>query len=90
MLIVGNNTSKFDELKKELHNSFSIKYLGHAKQTFVMRITCFKNERKIYLSQKKYIEHVLDRFNMKNVKSVRSPFAGHMNPKFHIPSSSKF
>ena len=31
MLIVGKNTSKFDELKKELFKSFSMKDLGHAK-----------------------------------------------------------
>ena len=43
-----------------------------------MRITCLRYERKIYLSQKKYIERVLERFNMKNAKPVSTPLAGHM------------
>ena len=53
MLIVGNNTSKIDELKKELCKSFSMKDLGHAKQSLGMKITRLRDERKIYLSQKK-------------------------------------
>ena len=78
MLIVGKNTSKIDELKKELCKSFSMKELGHAKQILGMRITRLRDKRKIYLSQKKYIERVLERFNMKNAKPVSIPLAGHM------------
>uniref|UniRef100_A0A3Q7HQ68 Reverse transcriptase Ty1/copia-type domain-containing protein n=1 Tax=Solanum lycopersicum TaxID=4081 RepID=A0A3Q7HQ68_SOLLC len=78
MLIVGKNTSKIDEFKKELCKSFSMKDLGHAKQILNMRITHLRDERKIYLFQKKYIERVLERFNMKNVKHVSTPLAGHM------------
>ena len=32
MLIVGRNTFKIDELKKELYTFFSLKNLGHAKK----------------------------------------------------------
>ncbi|XP_049381203.1 retrovirus-related Pol polyprotein from transposon TNT 1-94 [Solanum stenotomum] len=78
MLIVGKNTSKIDELKKELRKSFAMKDLGQAKQILGMRITRLRDERKIYLSQKKYIECVLERFNMKNAKPIITPFAGHM------------
>ena len=78
MLIVGKDTSKIDELKNELCKSFSMKDLGHAKQILGMRITRFKDERKIYLSQKKYIKRVLERFNMKNAKPVSIPLASHM------------
>ena len=77
MLIVGKNTSKIDELKKELCKSFSMKDLGHAKQILGMRITRLRDKRKIYLSQKKYIERVLERFNMKNAKPVSTPLDGH-------------
>ena len=78
MLIVDKNTSKIDELKKELCKSFSMKDLGHAKQILGMIITRLRDKRKIYLSQKKYIERVLERLNMKNVKPVSIPLAGHM------------
>ena len=50
MLIVGKNTSKIDELKKELCKSFPMKHLGHAKQILGMRITHLKDKKKIYLS----------------------------------------
>ena len=78
MLIVGKNTSKIDELKKELCKSFAMKDLGHAKQILGMKITRLRDKRKIYLSQKNYIERVLECFNMKNAKPVSIPLAGHM------------
>ena len=78
MLIVGKNTSKIDELKKELCKSFSMKDLGHAKQILDMRITHLRDERKIYLSQKKYIERILDHFNMKKSKPISRPLGGRM------------
>ena len=78
MLIVGKNISKIDELKKELCKSFSMKDLGHAKKILGMRITRLRDKRKIYLSQKKYIERVLEHFNMKNAKPISIPLAGHM------------
>ncbi|KAF3642324.1 Retrovirus-related Pol polyprotein from transposon TNT 1-94 [Capsicum annuum] len=78
MLIVGKNASRIDVLKKQLCKSFAMKDLGHAKQILGMGITRIKDERKLYLSQEKYIERVLERFNMKNAKVVNTPFAGHM------------
>ena len=78
MLIVGKNTSKIDELKKELCKSFSMKDLGHAKQILGMKITRLRDKRKIYLSHKKYIERIQEHFNMKNAKPVSIPLAGHM------------
>ena len=78
MLIVWKNTLKIDELRKELCKSFSMKHLGHAKKILGVRSACLKVKRKIYLSLKKYIERVLERFNMKNAKPIRSPLVGHM------------
>ena len=43
-----------------------------------MRITRPRDEWKIYLSQKKYIERVLEHFNLNNTKHVTTPLAGHM------------
>ena len=72
------NTSKTGEPKKELFKSFSVKDLGHAKQILGLRITRIRDERKIYFSQKKQIERVLERFNTKNANPVSTPLAGHM------------
>ena len=55
-----------------------MKDMGHAKQILAMRITRLRDKRKMYLSKKKYIERVLERFSMKNAKYVSIPLAGHM------------
>uniref|UniRef100_A0A3Q7FH72 Reverse transcriptase Ty1/copia-type domain-containing protein n=1 Tax=Solanum lycopersicum TaxID=4081 RepID=A0A3Q7FH72_SOLLC len=78
MLIVSKNSFKIDELKKDLCKSFSMKDLGHAKQLLGLRITRLRDKRKINLSHKKYIERVGESINMKNVKPVSTPLAGHM------------
>ncbi|XP_059301795.1 retrovirus-related Pol polyprotein from transposon TNT 1-94 [Lycium ferocissimum] len=75
----GKNASRIDELKKQLSKSFAMKDLGHAKQILGMRITRSRDERKLYLSQERYIERVLERFNMKNAKWVSTPLPGHRN-----------
>jgi len=42
-----------------------------------MNIICDKKEKKFQLSKEKYIENVLDRFNMKDSKPVGTPLASH-------------
>lgn len=83
MLIVGYDTEKINSLKNELGNSFAMKDLGPTKQILRMKISMDRKNRKLWLSQEKYIEKVLSRFNMSNSKLVCSPLAGH----FKISSS---
>ncbi|WRX22751.1 Reverse transcriptase [Theobroma cacao] len=64
MLIVGHNSSRIDRLKKELGMSFAIKALRPAKQILGMRIIRDKETKKLWLSQEKYIEKVLQWFHM--------------------------
>ena len=40
---------------------------------FVMEININKENRKIWLSQRKYIETILHRFNMKECKPIKVP-----------------
>ena len=90
MLIVGKNASRIDELKKQLSKSFAMKDLGHAKQILGMRITRSRGDRKLHLSQEKYIKKVLQRFNMIGAKSVASPLAPHFRLSIdHCPSTDK-
>lgn len=42
-----------------------------------MEIASDRKARKLWLSQEKYIERVLDRFNMKHAKHVSTPLATH-------------
>jgi len=59
MLIVGKNVSRIDGLKKQLGMSFTMKDLGPAKQILGIRIVRDRNKKKLWLSQEKYIEGVL-------------------------------
>ena len=42
-----------------------------------MKITCDKKDGKIWLTQEKYIEKVLERFNMDKAKPVSTPLTSH-------------
>ena len=77
MLIVCCNASRINKLKQALSKSFAMKNLGLAKQILGMRITRDKKEKKLWLSQEKYIEKLLQRFNMDKAKVVSTHLATH-------------
>ena len=54
-----------------------MKDLGPEKQIVGMEIFRDRRAKKIWLSQERYIEKVLERFGMKNAKPVGSPLANH-------------
>ena len=78
MLIVGKDKGLIAKLKGDLSKSFDMKDLGPAQQILGMKIVRERTSRKLWLSQEKYIERVLERFNMKNAKPVSTPLAGHL------------
>ncbi|KAM1264815.1 hypothetical protein ACFX2J_034579 [Malus domestica] len=78
MLIVGQDASMIKKLKEELSKSFDMKDLGPAKQILGMEIIHDRKSKKLWLSQEKYVERVLEKFNMKATKPVGSPLANHI------------
>ena len=60
-----------------MSKTFSMKDLGAAKQILGMRILRDRKNKKLWLSQEKYIEKVLERFNMGSSKPVSTPLAGY-------------
>ncbi|WCJ38272.1 Retrovirus-related Pol polyprotein from transposon TNT 1-94 [Euphorbia peplus] len=78
MLIVGQDALLIRKLKEQLLESFDMKDLGPAQQILGMRIVRDRNTKKLWLSQEKYVERVLERFNMVNAKPVSITLAGHM------------
>ncbi|XP_020266481.1 uncharacterized protein LOC109841966 [Asparagus officinalis] len=66
MLIVGQNSQIISGLRKELFKSFDVKDLGSAQRILGMDIARDRKARKLWLSQEKYIERLLDRFNKKD------------------------
>ena len=77
MFIVGQDTNKIEKLKKELSKSFAMKDLELAKKILGMKITRDRASKRLWLSQEKYIEKVLERFNMAKSKPVNTPLVGH-------------
>ena len=54
-----------------------MKDLGPTKKILDIRIERDRASKKLYMSQKQYIEKVLERFNMSKAKVVSSPLASH-------------
>ena len=77
MLVAGSNMQEIVNLKLRLSKQFEMKDLGAAKQILGMRIKRDTNSRTLLLSQDKYINKVLSRFNMQNAKVVSTPLGVH-------------
>ena len=54
-----------------------MKDLGQAQKILGMRIICDIKNKRLWLSQERYIEKVLNRFNMKDAKPVGTSLATH-------------
>ena len=77
MLVAGSNMQEIVNLKLKLSKQIEMKDLGAAKQILGMRIKRDTNSRTLLLSQDKYINKVLSRFNMQNAKVVSTPLGVH-------------
>ena len=90
MLIVGQDRAQISKLKEELAESFEMKDLGRAKQILGMEITRDRKNRRLWLSQERYVERILERFNMKEAKPVTMPLGGHCKlSKSSCPSTEE-
>ena len=88
MLIIGQDANMIRRLKVELSKSFDMKDLGPAKQILGMKIVRDRKSKKVWLSQEKYVERVLEKFNMRDAKPVSTPLANHFKlSKSMCPSS---
>ena len=65
------------KIKMELSKTFDMKDLSNAKRILVMGILQERKANKLWLSHERYIELMLERFNMNNSKPVSTPLAGH-------------
>ena len=74
----------------ELSKTFDMKDLGSAKRILGMEILRDRKVGKLWLSQERYIEQMLERFNMKNSNPVSTPLASHFKlSKRLCPSTEK-
>ena len=68
---------EIDRLKFQLGEEFETKDLGAAKKILGMEIRRERSNQKLFLSQKGYIERVIETFGMKGTKLVVTPLAPH-------------
>eukprot|EP00253_Pinus_taeda_P004924 PITA_04924 len=71
LLMTGNNESYIASIKKELGKSFEITDLGYAHYYLGIEVT--QHPKSIFLSQKKYIGDLLNRFGMTECNPLTTP-----------------
>eukprot|EP00253_Pinus_taeda_P024271 PITA_24271 len=77
MLIASKSMEEIKRLKAQLSRKFDMKDLGAAKHILGIEIHRDKKNGKLWLSQQKYVEKVLEKFSMNNVKLVNVPLTSH-------------
>ncbi|XP_041005600.1 secreted RxLR effector protein 161-like [Juglans microcarpa x Juglans regia] len=74
MLIAYKSKVEIDRLKTQLSQEFEMKDLGEAQRILGMEINKDKVKNTVHLTQKQYLERVLQRFNMNSkTKQVSTP-----------------
>ena len=77
MLLARKIISEINRLKAQMARMFDMKGLGAARQILGMEIFIDGSNCKLWLSQQKYIEKIILRFGMNNVKPVSVPLTSH-------------
>ncbi|KAE8669591.1 hypothetical protein F3Y22_tig00112230pilonHSYRG00138 [Hibiscus syriacus] len=77
MLIAAKNMDDVIGLKTLLSHEFDMKDLGATKKILGMEICRDRDSRKLRLSQRGYVEKMLERFAMSSAKPVSTPLANH-------------
>ncbi|MCO5596082.1 hypothetical protein L7F22_050140 [Adiantum nelumboides] len=73
MLIASRNVIELDALQQSLRKRFDMKDLGNANHILGMRISRDRPNRRLYLSQRDYVDKVLSRFHMEGGKAIGTP-----------------
>lgn len=81
MLIVAKSMVEVNMLKNLLGKEFDMKDLGAARKILGMEIHRDRTAGKLWLTQKNYVEKVLERFSMANAKQVSTSLASHLLSK---------
>ena len=71
LIFTGNCTAMFDEFKKSMMDEFEMTDLG--MMHYFPGIEIVQSDDGIFLSQKKYVGEILDRFQMNDCNPVNTP-----------------
>jgi hypothetical protein len=75
MLILSNSIPQVQALKRNLERKFKMTDLGEATFFLGMEIKRDREHRTMQLSQRRYVNDILKRFNMESCKPVGTPIA---------------
>ena len=75
MLVIAKDMLEVKEVKDMLKRELEMKYIGATMKILGMKIIRDRTKQRLYLSGEKYIERVLERFHMSDVKPVSTPLA---------------
>ena len=73
MLIVAKSMCDIQNLKILLSGEFDMKALGAAKKILGMEIYRNRTQKRLFVSQKDYIQKILVRFGMTDSKPISTP-----------------
>ena len=71
LIYTGNDRAMFENFKKSMMSEFEMSDLGMLH--YFLGIEVVQSATGIFISQKKYVREILDRFQMKNCNSVNTP-----------------
>ena len=71
LIYTGNNTAMFEIFKKSMMAEFEMSDLG--MMHYFLGIEVWQSSTSIFISQKKYVGEILDRFQMKDCNPVNTP-----------------
>ena len=77
MLIASKNLHEIARLKALLSREFEMKNLGAAKKILGMEIHRDQGNGRLWLTQRSYLEKIVELFGMGNAKVVSTPLANH-------------
>ena len=84
MLIALKNRGEIERLKKQLASEFKVKDLGDTQRILGMEIRRDKRNWSVWLTQKSYLQKVLERFGINDKTKLVSTL---LAPHFKLSSS---
>jgi len=75
--MITNNRDEVEKVKVELNCKFDMKDLRVARKILKIKITRWSALKRLYVPQETYLKKILNKFGMKNLKSVFTPITFH-------------
>jgi hypothetical protein len=89
MLLASKRITEINRLKAQMARTFDMKDLGASRQILGMEIFRDRRNGKLWLSKQKYVEKILLRFGMNDMKPVSVPLASYFKLSSSLCPSTK-